>query len=132
MTSWIFQANPVQFDVDGFLASAPPKLLWLAKQHVSDLRIGDQVFFWRAIGGGEKALSGIVAEGIISAPPAAVPDRAESVPYWLSGDGTIPQMRVEVDLQRIELKDRFKRSWLDNDPIMSNSAILKLRTGTRP
>jgi hypothetical protein len=129
MSTWIFQANPQQFDLDGYLATGPGEMLWLAKQNAKEMRIGDQVFLWRAIGQGDPKLSGIVAEAWISSLPALRPEAADSLSYW-RGNGAAPDLRVGLDLHRIELRNRFKRSWFDNDPIMSKSGIMTVRTGT--
>ncbi len=129
MTAWIFQANPDRFDIDGCLERRPATLSWLARQGVSDMRIGDQVFIWRAIGTGPAKLSGIVAEGFIEEPPSAREDDVESPPFWKSGTPG-PAERVRLRLTRIELDPRFERQWLDDDPIMKGSSILTLRAGT--
>ena len=117
MASWIFQANPQQFDVDGFLATGPSRMLWLAKQHANDMRVGDQVFLWRAIGGGDPKLSGIVAEARIVSLPTLQPDAAESLPYWI-GNGTAPDVRVELELHT-NLRGIDKDAWRNGDRYLS-------------
>lgn len=129
MTAWIFQANSDHFDVDGYLATRPISLSWLARQGVTDMKVGDQVFIWRAIGSGPAKLSGILAEGFIEELPSVREDDVESVPYWRSGTPG-PERRVKVRLTRIELEQRFERQWLDDDPILKGSSILTLRAGT--
>ncbi|MCP2080809.1 UNVERIFIED_ORG: hypothetical protein J2W74_001995 [Methylorubrum zatmanii] len=129
MTTWIFQANPDQFDIDGYLSQHPAQISWLARQHAGSMRGDDQVFVWRSIGSGPKQLSGIVAEGYIEEEPVARDDDPESSPFWKDGGGAI-EPRVRLRITRIELKNRFERHWLDHDPIMEQSSILKLRAGT--
>lgn len=130
MQSWIFQATPKQFDIDGFLATEPQSMSWLAKQRASDMRVGDQVFLWRAIGNGKADLSGIVAEAIITSPPENRAEDLAAVQFWTDPAAAEPANRVGLRLKRIELKRRFKRQWLDNDPVLAKTPILSLRTGT--
>lgn len=129
MTAWIFQANPDQFDIDAYLNQSPAQLSWLARQHAGEMRQGDQVFVWRAIGSGPKQLSGIVAEGYIEEESIIRFDDPESLPFWKVG-GSAEEPRVRLRITRIELKNRFERHWLDDDPIMKEASILKLRAGT--
>lgn len=130
MQSWLFQATPKQFDLDRFLATAPQTMLWLAKQRAAEMRVGDQVFLWRAIGNGAADLSGIVAEATVIAPAAIRAEAADALPFWTDPTATVPASRVEIRLKRIELKRRFKRQWLDSDPVLAKTPILVLRTGT--
>lgn len=132
MTSWIFQANPKTFDIDGFLSTRPDTMLWSVRQHPSDMRLGDQVFLWRAIGGLDPKMSGILAEAVIEALPAVQPEDPAAISFWTDQIATLPAMRASLRLLRIELRplERFKRTWFDYDPVMSHSAIIKLGTGT--
>ncbi len=52
---WIFQGNPVLFDVDQYLTSRRD-IRWSVRQHRSDVKVGDKVLIWRS---GEN--SGVVA-----------------------------------------------------------------------
>jgi hypothetical protein len=133
MTSWIFQANPKTFDIDACLAAGPATLLWLVRQLGSEMRLGDQVFIWRAIGGGAPKLSGIIAEATIEELPALQPEAPESLPFWREPTpvaSASADLRVKLRLTRIELKDRFQRGWFDDDPVLAKMAILTRRTGT--
>lgn len=129
VTTWIFQANPDHFDIDGYLERDPVRVSWLARQGASEMKVGDQVFIWRAIGSGPAKLSGILAEGFIEEPPLIREDDVESRAFWKSGTPG-PEARVRLRLTRIELRQRFERQWLDDDPIMKGSSILTLRAGT--
>lgn len=129
MTTWIFQANPDQFDIDGYLATAPGTIQWLVRQHGADMRAGDQVFIWRAKGKGDAKLSGIVAEAFIESPPKVRDDDPESMSFWLNGTPQ-PELRARLRIARIELKDRFQRNWFDHDAVMLGATIFTLRAGT--
>lgn len=129
VNTWIFQANPDQFDIDGYLATAPATIHWLVRQHGTEMRAGDQVFIWRAKSKGDAKLSGIVAEGFLESTPEVREDDPDGLPFWLDG-APKPELRVRVRLARIELKERFQRNWLDYDPVMVSATILTLRAGT--
>lgn len=123
MTAWIFRADPDHFDIDACLEQRPATLSWLARQGASDMKAGDQVFIWRAVGGGPAKLSGIVAEGYIQEAPSVRAEDVESLPFWKSmAPG--PEARVRLRLTRIELKQRFERQWLDADPILEGAPFL--------
>lgn len=130
MTEWIFQANPTAFDIDGFLATDPATMLYLANQHRSDMKVGDTVFLWRSIGSANSALSGVVAEGTIIAPPQEQVEEPGALSFWTNPDAATLAQRVRLRLDRIELKDRLKRDWLKNDPICRDLRIFKFASET--
>lgn len=130
MTEWIFQANPDAFDIDGFLATNPATMLYLANQHRGAMRLGDTVFLWRSIGSGEANLSGVVAEATIIADPAEASEDVDALPFWSNPGSATPAKRVRLRLDRIELKDRVKRDWLKNDPICRDMRIFKFASET--
>lgn len=130
MTVWIFQANPGSFDLEGFLATDPATMLYLANQHRGAMAIGDTVFLWRAIGSGPDALSGIVAEATIIETPSVQPEDAAALPQWTDPTSAKPANRVRLRLDRLELKDRVKRSWLKNDPVCRDMRIFKMAAET--
>jgi hypothetical protein len=128
--TWIFQANPTRFDIDGFLATDPPTMRWTVRQGEKQMRPGDTVFLWRAIGDGDPKLSGVVAQAEIVAPPALQPDMPAALPFWQDAAEATDQLRADLRLGRIALRDRLKRSWLLEDPVLRGMAILTRRTGT--
>jgi hypothetical protein len=134
--TWLFQANPKHFDIDAFLATKPHDFLWLAKHSADKMVLGDQVFVWRAVAGGDKELSGVIAETEIIEEPAIQPDDPASAPYWLDQDGdanpTIPQQRVRLGLVRVATnrKEIVRREWAQEDPILRRMTIIIRRVGT--
>jgi hypothetical protein len=130
MTEWIFQANPGSFDIDGFLATDPPTMLYLANQHRSAMAVGDTVFIWRAIGSGPEPLSGIVAEATIIDAPAVRIEEPAALPFWSDPSSAAPAHRVRLRIDRVELKDRLKRDWLKDDPICRDMRIFRMAAET--
>ena len=133
--TWLFQANPTLFDLEGFLASKPSDFLWLVTKSSDRMHIGDQVFLWRAVGKeGSRDKSGIVAEAEILSEPASQPDDAASVPFWRGGQHgspLTPKMRVRLKLLRVaNKKEVLQRDWLKNDPLLQDLTILKTAAGT--
>jgi len=47
MGTWIFQGNPDDYDIDGYLGSRPAQLVWLVTRYASEIIIGDRVYLWR-------------------------------------------------------------------------------------
>jgi hypothetical protein len=53
MRTWIFQGNPDDFDIDGYLATQPVEFPWLVTRYAADIAVGDRVvarvvqFFFR-------------------------------------------------------------------------------------
>jgi MrcB-like, N-terminal domain/EVE domain len=61
--SWIFQANPEYFNIDGAIAELD-EVSWLVNQHAADIHEGDEVFLWRS-----GPQGGIVASGMVLTEP---------------------------------------------------------------
>jgi hypothetical protein len=50
MQTWIFQGNPDDYDIDGYLNSRPAQLDWLVTRYASEIAVGDRVYLWRKQG----------------------------------------------------------------------------------
>lgn len=121
--TWIFQANPNRFDIDSYLATDPANIRWLVRQRAGEMQIGDRVFLWRAIGSGEEKLGGVLAEAEITAAPAQQLDLPAALPFWAPGEQDTAQMRVDLRMVRIALRDRVRRGWLADDPVLGKAAM---------
>lgn len=133
-TVWIFQGSPKTFDIDGFLATRPVDFLWYVSSSHRDMRIGDQVFLWRA-GGNDNSPSGVVAEAEIVALPAIQADDEASLPFWVNAtqaDMLQTSMRVRLRLIRMAEGKRgiIRRDWAKDDPILRNMTIIRRAAGT--
>jgi plasmid stabilization system protein ParE len=101
MTAWIFQGNPDRFDIDGYLAFAPDRITWLVNQYRKDVRLGDQVFLWRARGSGAAGPAGIVAECLVVSPVMEMEDEPSSIQFWQGSGETRPRPRVWLKVLRV-------------------------------
>jgi hypothetical protein len=130
--TWVFQANPKQFRISEFLETQPADFLWMARQRVGDMAVGDRVFVWRAIGGGDPALSGVIAVAEIADLPRVQADDAASRPFWTSaasGDPALAEMRVRLNLLHVA-DEIIQRDTLLGDSVLSTMQVLTARTGT--
>jgi hypothetical protein len=130
--TWLFQANPKTFDIDGFLATRPSAFLWLVTRSGDRMRVGDRVFLWRAVAGEDEARSGVVAETEIADAPSEWPEDAASVPFWRSGDPAQPRLRVRLRTVRVagSAKEVVQRKWALEDPVLRDMTILKAANAT--
>jgi len=132
MRTWLFQANPDEFDLDGYLVSVHGAITWYIGQHATEIRPGDQVFIWRAIGSGKRELSGVVAEATVNSEVKVMPDEPAARQFWKDqSEAGKPSPRVWLDLVRVANKKQIlRREWLEDDPVLSGSRIFRVRTGT--
>jgi hypothetical protein len=61
---WIFQGNPDQFDVDGYIRGRQ-EVLWSVRQHKDRILAGDRVLLWRS-----GATGGVIADCSVIDPPS--------------------------------------------------------------
>src|SRR5579872_2598112 len=99
MPTWIFQASPTYFDIDGYLAKEN-NISWAVRQktHAPTIAIGDRVFVWRG-NEGAKREGGIVASGTITEAAVEREDDMQAIQYWRDEKGAhelFPRVRVQV------------------------------------
>ena len=130
--TWLFQAQPQSFDIDGFLATQPTEFAWLARQHAADILSGDRVFIWRAIGVDDRAKSGVIAEARVIVGAAQRPEDPASLPFWRgTADAADAQMRVRVRLLRTAERGQvLQRDWLSGDPVLRELPVFRMAQGT--
>lgn len=131
-STWIFQANPAQFRIDDFLATSPETCLWRVSRGRSKIRIGDKVYLWRSISGGDRAYAGIIAEAVIVGPVAEQRDDTSSRPFWLKAiDADTIMDRVAIHFTRFGSEDeRIAFDEMKVDPVLANMQIMKVSAGT--
>jgi hypothetical protein len=102
MQTWIFQGNPDDYDIDGYLASRPSLVVWLVTRYASEIAPGDRVYLWRNQGQA-KAVAGVIAETIVSEAPTLRGEDREGIAFWreTSERGTAPQIRAVLRLVRV-------------------------------
>ena len=130
--TWIFQAQPKSFDIDGFLATRPTEFLWLARQRAAAILPGDQVFLWRAIGGMEREKSGVIAEARVIAGAMSMLEDPAALPFWRDPTQTAnKQLRVRLRLLRVASPGEvLQRDWLRADPHLRELSIFWLANST--
>ncbi len=125
--TWIFQANPDRFDIDGFLKQAAGQMSWLVARYKDEIGVGDTVYLWRS---GKDA--GIVAEAVVTGPVESLLVDPEALPFWIGGDaGSEPSPRVHMTPKRVaNRREVIQRSWLKEDNELRDLSIIKMPTGT--
>jgi hypothetical protein len=133
MRTWIFQGNPDRYKIDSYLAARPAELLWLVTRYDSDISVGDRVYLWRNKGA-RAAIAGVVAEGIVTAPPALRAQDPESLKHWLEErerSNNEPRMRAGMRLVKVaSTREVLRRDWCLDDPILRDLPNLRMRAGT--
>lgn len=129
--TWIFQGNPDDFDIMGYLHAGHDRITWLVRRYGDQMQKGDRVYLWQAIGS-HNATSGIVAEATIDSLPWSGPDHAESLPFWVNPDeASMIEMRVWLKVKKVaNSKEVVQRKWLLEDPICRDLLILRQPAGT--
>lgn len=132
MNAWIFQGNPDHFQVATYLASHD-NFNWTIrqKQFAAQMQVGDEVYLWQSAGS-NGGIAGVIAVASITATPAMLPEDEEAKPLWLSGDPSVPALRARLRVVRrcLGAKEMVKSKWLQDDPILKNLLILRLRNNT--
>jgi hypothetical protein len=132
MQTWLFQGNPDEYDIDGYLTSRPAEVVWVVNRYASEIAIGDRVYLWRNQGK-QNAVAGVVAEGIVIAPPYLRAEDPDGLPYWRmpTARGTAPQIRAGLRLVKVASKrEVLRRAWCLEDPILKELPNLKMQAGT--
>ena len=130
-STWIFQGNPDQFDIEGFLSEGE-EVEWAVRQkhYASTMKVGQIVFLWKAAGK-RKEQSGIVAVSEIVIEPREVDEDSSAKKFWRTGQPIGPQLRV-----RLKLRQRFLRenildaASLAESESLNDLPIFALRTST--
>jgi len=130
--SWLFQNNPNRFDIDGFLATQPTRTAWIVSRYRNEIGPGDQVFLWRAIGGGNEVDSGIVAEGEVLTRPALIKEHPSEHQFWrdpTEADETTDRVLLRI-VRIADGRSVIRRTWLKDDPVLRDLLILRMANGT--
>lgn len=132
MTTWIFQGNPDDYDIDGYLASRPTNVTWLVTRYGSEITVGDRVYFWRNQGTA-KAVPGIIAEGIVTSGVQQRPEDPEGVRFWRVKDGRASELRARALMRLVKVatrKSMITREHCLEDPALKDLPNLKMQNAT--
>jgi hypothetical protein len=126
-SSWIFQANPDNFDIDEAIGELK-EITWKVNRYKDRIHAGDIVYLWKS---GENA--GIVAVGKILTEPALLKDleieKKFARPKAAGENGDKEFIGVRISVERV-LRPMIRRQDLLNDPLFGFMQILRQSQGT--
>jgi hypothetical protein len=123
-SSWIFQANPARFDIDGALRDLT-EFRWSVRQHRQDIHAGDTAFIWKS--GGDGGLLGVAR---VLTEPALTEEAVEERRFnRIPDEFEVPQLRVMIHIDRIVPKG-ITRQTLMQDTILRGAGFLRASQGT--
>jgi HNH endonuclease/EVE domain len=132
MRTWVFQGNPDDFDIDGYLATRPAEFPWLVTRYADEIGVGDRVYIWRTQGK-QGAVAGVIAEAEVIALATLRPESPDAVRFWRAGasEGTALLTRAMLRLVRIAgPREVIQRNWCMEDPILRDLPNLKMAAAT--
>lgn len=130
-SAWIFQGNPDQFDIEGFLSEGE-EVEWAVRQkhYAPMMKVGQIVFLWKAAGK-RKEQSGIVAVSEIIIEPREVDEDSSAKKFWRTDQPIGPQLRVRLKLRRRFLRENILAvASLAESESLNDLPIFALRTST--
>lgn len=130
--TWIFQASPNRYDIDGFLATKPGPTKWLVRRYAKGIRAGDTAYIWRAASRTNDLPSGIIARASVLDEPAVSKDDPNAAKFWKDGDdGSSEAMRVGIEIvEAASPSGVIRRTDLLQDRILRALPILAQPNGT--
>jgi hypothetical protein len=132
VSTWIFQGNPDEFEVDAYVRSTS-RIRWsVRQQHLAPkMSIGDVVYIWRSAGR-ERRSYGMIAEATIIGLPSVLPEDPAAVHLWRNPRHTGPRLRVKLDLVRVIQNEHqlVPGTALRQEPDLRELRILRLRQET--
>jgi HNH endonuclease len=132
MPTWIFQGNPDEFDLDGYLASRPGQVPWLVTRYAQEIAVGDHVYVWRNQGA-QRAVAGVVAQGVVTAAPVVRDEDPGAARFWRTEGprASAPQMRATMRLVKVATgREVLRRDWCAEDPLLRDLPNLQMQAGT--
>jgi len=93
------------------------------------MQIGEQVYLWRSISGGDRSRAGVIAKAAITGPIAEQSDNSASRPFWFEcGDANDIIDRVTIHFTSADRRIAYDD--LKHDPVLSEMHIIKAGIGT--
>lgn len=123
MTSWIFQGNPKEFQVDEYLKRK--EIYWNLEQHKKGTSLDDVVYIWRADGNKPKS-GGIVAKGKIVDYPREMQDDAPELWIPPKPENSL-KFGVNIEIEDVRLNEgggMLKSEDLKKDVFVNDMEIL--------
>jgi hypothetical protein len=134
LSYYIFQGNPELFDINEYIETAintNTNIRWLVTRYADEITAGDEVFLWRSAGK-QSEKSGVVGYARVLSQPAHMPEDELSEGLWKTdkGEGRAVRVELEVIAGNTQPKQRVKREWMKDDPILCDLSILKMASDT--
>lgn len=122
--AWLFQSNPVLYDLRGALQSLKEQV-WSVTRYAKEIRTGDRVYLWEA--GRQGGIAG-VAE--ISEPARVQPEPPEQLPYarvaeTFAGD----RLRARLSVLSV-IEPVIPRQSIISNPELRTLGVLRCSRGT--
>ena len=125
-SSWIFQANPKFYDIEGALRAGHRFGTYTVAQHRNKIRCGDRIYFW--VSGKD---SGIVGTGTVIEPPAKRQDFEWERPFYREDANRFAQSHIAVQFEvGGTISKRLTKAELMEDATLQNLTILRAPQGT--
>ena len=123
--SWIYQANPIHYDIDCALKRYH-SIEWLSKRYRKEVQINDKVGMWKSgINGGLIALATVTSEPKIKRTIRDDPCEKTKSKF------VNPQWRVDLHFDRIFNEPIYRKKFLLH-PILSQMQIFKQPFAANP
>lgn len=126
MRYWLLQANPKTWDIDRFLRDGHELRSFIVVNHVREIEAGDRFLLWKSGSGG-----GVVGEGQVIGSPrlASISDGDE---YWLKNPPGSDAQEIPLRMTDLWIDDPLPRNALLDDPVLSQSSIIKAPQSGNP
>lgn len=122
--TWIFQANPREYDIQSSLATEKTEW-WNLRQHATKVKVGDRILIWIS---GKTA--GIYAIGEVISAPVERLDSTKGRGYWKTQGGHQMWPRVEVQYTEVMLERPLLKRLLEFDAALTSLSVIKQPRGT--
>ena len=129
--AWIFQGNPIRFDIDDYL-NRYTYIYWSAPKQRAQMQIGAPCIIWRA-----GSLAGAVAIGRIAEAPKMLSKvnfpECMGDDLWTAKQDEPSTYKVGIELDEVRLDEEagcIPRSVFLSNPQLQNSLIIRSPQGT--
>jgi hypothetical protein len=132
MSKWLFQGNPLIFDMTTYIAENTNILWSVTKRKLAEVMLpGEDVVFWRASGRGH-AIPGVIAHGVIVSVPKVQYDDPAALALWTQAAPRVQELRVPVRIVHRCTTPRsvVREEWIKEDPALADLPLLKMRNAT--
>ncbi len=129
---WVFQGNPIRFDIDDYLSRYPEIVYWRTPRHAGEIQIGDRAFIWRA-----RDNSGAVAIGAVVESPTArssvTHPEALGDDLWRSEEPDPSELVTGIRIEEVRLlpsEGLVSRSNVKANTLLSKTTLISMPNGT--